>query len=568
MASRISWNACSWSDNPSASSRRGTALFRHGETVTAEYADPVGAVRTSGVGDTQKCVSIFMYRWLLRRHSSQIMTVPDTPQTDTTDDQPTDGLLSLSTLSGSILWGLVFGISGIAILFGQSIVGQQVSSPLVLSSPILSAGGAIGLIVFGIFLHIVAASAMVRTIAEPAIGETTEYGLIGRAGLAGVSVAVIISLLQAVRVISLPAGIATGGVSLVGAIFLGIPLVGLFYGLAESDANTTGGATDERELDPETVRDQTVSWSDENTPNEHRHDSGYVDTPTDPHRDDGSAGVQSRPAASDGGSGGSSLGETTFDWQRETNVSFADVGGMGDVKKELHIEVIKPLAEQEKAEQLGVHAPNIVFHGPPGTGKTFMAEALATELDFPFVRLSGADIQSKWINESAQKVNALFTEAKGIARSEGGAVIFLDELDSVLSDRSAGPSSHREDSKVVNEFLNHLEATKDSNIVFIGATNRLDALDEAGIRSGRIDKKIHIGKPDAQARAAVLRTHLDKRTHALSDEEIQAFVEEYDAVVSADIAVAVETAAKRVLVRDGDEITAQDVAYGFQQTVS
>jgi len=486
--------------------------------------------------------------------TTQFMTVPDTPQTETTDNQPTDRLLSLSTLSGSLLWGLVFGISGIAILFGQSIVWQQISSPAVLSSPILSAGGAIGLISGIMLMLIVVALKIAHAIADPAIRETTEYGLIGKAGLAGVSVAVIVSLLQAVRVVSLPAGIDMGGVSLIGATGLGIPLAALFYDLARSDSITTGPATDEYELDPETVRDRTAAWSDEDIPDEHRHDTGHTDTPTDGHRHDGSAG--------------SSLGETTFDWQSETDVSFANVGGMEDLKNELYIEIIKPLAEREKAEQLGVHAPNIVFHGPPGTGKTFMAEALATELDLPFVHLSGADLQSKWINESAQKVNELFTEAKAIARRDGGAVVFLDEIDSVLGARSADSSSHKEDSKVVNEFLTHLEATKESNIVFIGATNRLDALDEAGIRSGRIDKKIHIGKPDADAREAVLRTHLNKRTHALSDEEIHAFVKEYDAVVSADIAVAVETAAKRVLVREGDEITAQDVFYGFEQTVS
>jgi len=246
-------------------------------------------------------------------------------------------------------------------------------------------------------------------------------------------------------------------------------------------------------------------------------------------------------------------------------VSFAAVGGMADVKKELRIEVIKPLEKKKKAEELGVNASNIVFHGPPGTGKTHMAEALATELGLPFAQLSGADVQSKWINESAQLVNELFTEAKNIAKRKGGAVVFLDELDSVLSDRSGNSSGHAEDSKVVTEFLNHLEDTKEYDIVFVGATNRLGALDQAGIRSGRIDKKIHVGEPDLEARKAVLRTHLEERAHGLSSEEIRAFAEEFDEVVAADIDVAVENAAKRVLAREADQITAEDLAYGFHQ---
>jgi len=254
--------------------------------------------------------------------------------------------------------------------------------------------------------------------------------------------------------------------------------------------------------------------------------------------------------------------ELDFHWQEETDVDFEDIGGMEELKGKLRTEVIKPLERPEKAQQLGVSTPNILFHGPPGTGKTFTAQALATELGLPFAKLSGADVQSKWINESAGRVNDLFNEARKVAALTGGAIIFLDELDSVLKDRSGNESAHEEDTKVVNEFLSHLEETKDHNIVFIGATNRIDSLDEAGIRSGRIDQKIHVGKPDAAARTEILHAQLADRPHSLNECNIEKLAATTDGAVAADLEALVEDAAKAVLSRDGSSIQMSDFHRG------
>lgn len=190
-----------------------------------------------------------------------------------------------------------------------------------------------------------------------------------------------------------------------------------------------------------------------------------------------------------------------------------------------------------------------------------MAQALATELGLPFAQLSGADVQSKWINESAQKINTLFEEAKMVADSEGGAVVFLDELDAVLKQRNTGGSAHEEDNKVVAEFLNHLQDTSEHNIVFIGATNRLEALDDAGIRSGRIDKKIHVGKPDQEARESILRAQLAERPNSLTDEQIERIAGSLDSeVVAVDIrSVVVEAARHSAFSRDDNQITWKDM---------
>jgi ATP-dependent Zn protease len=155
-------------------------------------------------------------------------------------------------------------------------------------------------------------------------------------------------------------------------------------------------------------------------------------------------------------------------------------------------------------------------------------------------------------------VNDLFSEAKEMAEREGGAVVFLDELDSVLKDRSGSGSSHEEDNKVVNEFLNHLEDTKDHGIIFVGATNRLDALDDAGVRSGRIDLKIKVGKPDVEAREAILRAQLADREHDIPGDKIEELAAAADDAVAADLELLVNRAAKNVLMRDGDVIQWSD----------
>jgi transitional endoplasmic reticulum ATPase len=249
-----------------------------------------------------------------------------------------------------------------------------------------------------------------------------------------------------------------------------------------------------------------------------------------------------------------------FDWQHETGVSMADVGGMEDLKEQLMKEVIRPLTtDRKKAEQLGITVPNILFYGPPGTGKTYLVKALATELGLPFVKLSGSDIKSKWINQSAQQTQQLFDEAKMQAKQEGGALVFIDELDSVLPKRSNG-TQHGEDTKVVNEFLNHLEDTSEYGVVFVGATNRLEHMDEAATRSGRIDRKIQIGLPDASAREKILKAQLKPRAYKIANDNLQIIAENADGYSAAELEGTVQDAARNAAFeRNADVITLQDI---------
>jgi len=344
---------------------------------------------------------------------------------------------------------------------------------------------------------------------------------------------------------------------------IALPFSVISYTLYTTSKTPVRSNIDDDEMDPEAVKQKTEPWSEEAAINP-AYPTGEGPNPTDatssqstpPVRDQDYPGQGAD--TSDNRTTGRDLSDLEFAWQRETDVSFDDIGGMDDLKTKLRNEAIKPLENPEKAEKLGAAAPNIIFHGPPGTGKTYTAEALATELGLPFASLSGADIQSKWINESSSMVNNLFSEAREMAAREGGAVVFLDELDSVLKNRSGSGSSHEEDNKVVIEFLNHLEDTKDHGIVFIGATNRLEALDDAGIRSGRIDLKIKVGKPDVEAREEILRAQLDDREHDIPETGIEELAAATDGAVAADLELLVTRAAKNVLTRDGDVIQLSD----------
>lgn len=250
--------------------------------------------------------------------------------------------------------------------------------------------------------------------------------------------------------------------------------------------------------------------------------------------------------------------EFQYDWQGSTDVAMDDVGGMEDVKNEIERDIIRPLTEdREKAQMFGIPLPNVLFHGPPGTGKTYMAQAIATELGLPFVKLSGADVTSEWINQSAGEINRLFKEAEYLAKKEGGAVIFLDELDAVLPERSG--DTHEENRKVVNEFLNHLSNAGENDVLFIGATNKREDLDSAATRSGRIDKEIYVGEPDEEARTEIFKAQLEGRPNTLSASDVRELADKTSDLVASDIEAVVNDAARiAVFERDGDEIRMKD----------
>lgn len=476
-------------------------------------------------------------------------------------------------ITGVLSFTTAIILSATAILYGEPLTYAQATSPVLGESLwTVSAGLAATFVVVATVFAMMVALGFISAMGTPRLYGRTEYTIIGSGGVLGAVSTMTFSVAAQVTnsdvlVTALPDG---SGESFAALAAVGLPLTYVFYKLSKTDTTPIGAQQNGTTLDPDIVREKTEHWSDREAATPARQQQNtttqIIDTPSNTNQPNTTgADPSDNGTVSDNTSASASkFCDMEYRWEPETDVSFADVGGMEGLKDELKRDVIRPLTtHREKAAELGVSAPNIIFHGPPGTGKTFMAKALATELGLPFAKLSGADLQSKWINESATKVQTLFEEAKTVAAQEGGAVVFLDELDTVLKNRDGDGNSHEEDNKVVNEFLNHLEDTEDHNVVFVGATNRLESLDDAGIRSGRIDKKVHVGKPDADARAAVLKAQLADRPHQLDSDDMKRAASMTDGLVAADLELVVTIAARYVLDRNGEKIRNQDLKRGI-----
>jgi transitional endoplasmic reticulum ATPase len=179
---------------------------------------------------------------------------------------------------------------------------------------------------------------------------------------------------------------------------------------------------------------------------------------------------------------------------RQPRYRFADLIGMAETKMRL-------LAAAESIIHGGRDKRNgILLFGKPGNGKTFFAEALAGELRVPFMAITYGDLASKWINETPQKIDAMFRAARRI----GVCVLFLDEVDSILPVRDEG-SSHSMDIHMVNVMLTNITSLHGTRVVLVAASNFIDRLDRAAIREGRFDFKIEVPVPDMEARVAILR---------------------------------------------------------------
>lgn len=197
------------------------------------------------------------------------------------------------------------------------------------------------------------------------------------------------------------------------------------------------------------------------------------------------------------------------DTQKERDkpeVSFKDVAGLEEIKEELQ-ETIDFINNSYKYKKMGAKIPKgILFHGPPGTGKTLLAKAVAGETNSTFLYASGSEFVEKYVGVGAKRVRTLFEKAK----KEAPSIIFIDEIDAIGTKRNS--ESNNEKDQTLNQLLVELDGfNTNETVIVIGATNRLDLLDEALLRPGRFDRHIYVGNPNIKAREKILEVHTNNK---------------------------------------------------------
>lgn len=251
------------------------------------------------------------------------------------------------------------------------------------------------------------------------------------------------------------------------------------------------------------------------------------------------------------------LGQSNPSSLRETvvevpNVSWKDIGGLEDVKRELKELVQFPVEHPEMFEKFGMQpSKGVLFYGPPGCGKTLLAKAVANECQANFISIKGPELLTMWFGESESNVRDIFDKARGAAP----CVLFFDELDSIGKARgsSLGDAGGAGD-RVINQLLTEMDGVGSKKSVFIiGATNRPDILDPAIMRPGRLDQLIYIPMPDFENRKSILRSIL-RKSPISKEVDMDYLAEVTDKFTGADLTEICQRAAK-LAIRESIEKT-------------
>jgi len=191
--------------------------------------------------------------------------------------------------------------------------------------------------------------------------------------------------------------------------------------------------------------------------------------------------------------------------------TYGDIGGLDKQIEELVEAVVMPMREAERFKKIGIKPPKgALMYGPPGTGKTLLARACAAQSKATFLKIAGPQLVQMFIGDGAKLVRDAFA----LAKEKAPAIIFIDELDAVGTKRfDSEKSGDREVQRTMLELLNQLDGfSSDDRVKVLAATNRVDVLDPALLRSGRLDRKIEFPLPNEEARAGILRIHSRKMT--------------------------------------------------------
>ncbi|MBP1921914.1 proteasome regulatory subunit [Halorubrum alkaliphilum] len=230
------------------------------------------------------------------------------------------------------------------------------------------------------------------------------------------------------------------------------------------------------------------------------------------------------------------------------DVVYDDIGGIDEQIREVREAVEDPLENPEQFETVGVEPPSgVLLHGPPGTGKTMLAKAVANESDATFIKMAGSELVRKFIGEGSRLVRDLFE----LAAEREPAVIFIDEIDAVASKRTDSKTSgDAEVQRTMMQLLSEMDGFDErGEIRIMAATNRFDMLDEAILRPGRFDRLIEVPEPGPEGRERILEIHTQEMNVA-ADVDVGVVARELDGYSGADIA-SLATEAGMFAIRDG-----------------
>jgi len=236
-----------------------------------------------------------------------------------------------------------------------------------------------------------------------------------------------------------------------------------------------------------------------------------------------------------------------------TGITYEDVGGLRNEVQRVREMIELPMKHPEVFQKLGIDPPKgVLLHGSPGTGKTLIAKAVANETNANFFSIAGPEVMSKYYGESEQRLREIFEEANRNTPS----IIFIDELDSIAPKR--GEVTGEVERRVVAQLLAMMDGLKErGQVVVIGATNRIDAIDPALRRPGRFDREIEIGVPDRIDRMEILQIHV--RNMPIDESvNLDDLADRTNGFVGADISALCKEAAMKVLRRHLPDISFDD----------
>ncbi|GKZ12312.1 CDC48 family AAA ATPase [Haladaptatus sp. T7] len=243
-----------------------------------------------------------------------------------------------------------------------------------------------------------------------------------------------------------------------------------------------------------------------------------------------------------------------------TGAAYEDIGGLDDELRRVREMVELPLSNPELFRRLGIDPPKgVLLYGPPGTGKTLIAKAVANEVNAHFVSVSGPEVMSKYKGESEERLREIFTEAN----ENAPAIIFFDEVDSLGGKRDEESDM---ENRLVAQMLSLMDGLESrGEVVVIGATNRVDAIDPALRRGGRFDREIEIGAPDEGGRREILEVHT--RGMPLADDvAVERLAATTHGFVGADLHTLVTEAAMAALRRARDDGADDDALLSVEVT--